>query len=412
MSNEIIENFYRSIIERLSVIYQDEIWNKLNDLPSPVISFNNVELLKKAQLYVRHTDRLFGKFIANLFCSLLEEKGIEAKCAEDRLGRCLFVKQLKSRFHFFPLERFAGFPNVPWFKGIGQSINSAKKDILDIYIVLIREDKRGSEYVKRLNKSLCNQFTDRFFTLEHFVKNMLGETYWRDVCEAFENIQNASEQFQWFELSNVCNFSNMHYFEKDFTQSILDFDYVKEMQRTSLQMKEEAFSLIGNNFFNRGYQYLFSFNDVRKALLTSEWLFQNQAKDNDLDKTYIIAGYVKSVEQLLYHVISSLDPTHAIALMNNKTKAKEMVPVNSEALFNATLGNMVYFLKDIQNKDIFVEGIDSDVIQCMISIINRWVYKERNGYFHKHLLCDMKKVYQIRNRTFLLYFFILGGIRM
>lgn len=412
MTNAIIEHFYTSFIERLSVIYQDEVWDKLNDLPSPIITFNNIELLKKAQLYVRHTDRLFGKHIANLFCSLFEEKGLKAKCAEDRMGKCLFVKQLNSRFHFFPLEKLAGFPNVPWFKGIENSVNSVNKEILDIYIVLIKEDKLGVDYVLSLNSSICDDCGDRFYTIEHFVKRMFGESQWSDICEAFGYIQYAAEQYQWFELSTVCNYTSMQYFENDVTQALLEFDYIREMRRTSLQMREDAFSIIANNYFNGGYRFLTLYNDVKKSLLTSEWLFKNQAKDNDLDKTYIIAGYVKSVEQLLYHVISSLNPNHVIALMNNKTKAQEVVSVNSDALFNATLGNMVYFLKDLQNRDIYVDGIDSEVIQYIILIINRWVYKERNGYFHKHLLCDMKKVHQIRNRTFLLYCLILGGVRL
>ena len=412
MTNATIEHFYTSFIERLSVIYQDEVWDKLNHLPSPVISFNNVDILKKAQLYVRHTDRLFGKHIANLFCSLFEEKGIKAKCAEDSCGRCLLVKQLNTRFHFFPLEKVAGFPNVSWFKGIKKSVNSENKEIKDIYIVLIKEDQIGIDYILSLNSLICDNYGDRFFSIAHFVKTFFGESLWDDMYEAFEYIQYAAEQYQWFELSNVCNFTSIQYFEKDVIQNILKFDYGREMQRTTLPMKEDAFSIIGNHYFNGGYECLVSYNDVRKSLLTSEWLFQTQAKDNALDKTFIIAGYVKSVEQLLYHVISSLTPNHLIALMNNKTKVQEMVPVNSDALFNATLGNMVYFLKDLQNRDIYVEGIDSEVIQCIILIINRWVYKERNGYFHKHLLCDMKKVRQIRNRTFLLYYLILGSVRL
>ena len=178
-----------------------------------------------------------------------------------------------------------------------------------------------------------------------------------------------------------------------------------------MHIGSDSFSLIGNEFFKYGYNLLFAYNDVKKSLLTSEWLFQNYKKDNNLDKTYIIAGYVKSVEQLLYHIISSLNPNHSISLTNHKTNEKENVSVNSETFFNATLGNMVYFLKDVQNRDIYIEGLNSEVIQCIISIINRWVYKERNGYFHKHLLCDMRKVNTIRNRTFLLYYLILGGIR-
>ena len=412
LQTNIIEDFYTSFIERLSVVYQDEVWERLENLPSPIISFNNVEILKRAQLYVRHTDRLFGKHLAYLFYYLFEDKGVAAKCVADNMGKCLFVKQLNSRFHFFPLERFAGFPNVPWYKSLKQSLNSSNKDILDIYIVLIKNDQQGIEYVQSLNNHLCiNNNAQRFFTIESFVRSLLGDEIWDEISDAFINIQHAADQYQWFELSNVCNYSNMQLFEKEVVQTIFQFNYAKEMEETTLHIGSDSFSLIGKEFFKYGYNLLFAYNDVKKSLLTSEWLFQNHKKDNNLDKTYIIAGYVKSVEQLLYHIISSLNPNHSISLTNYKTKEKENVPVNSEALFNATLGNMVYFLKDVQNRDIYIEGLNSEVIQCIISIINRWVYKERNGYFHKHLLCDMRKVYTIRNRTFLLYYLILGGIR-
>ena len=363
-------------------------------------------------MYVRHTDRLFDKHIAKLFCRLFEEEGIKATCVADNMGKCLFVKQLKSRFHFFPLEKFAGIPNVPWFKSLKQSLNSKNKEIVDMYIVLIKEDHQGQEYIQSLNAHLCGEAVNKFFSIEHFVKKLFGASLWDVICSAFVNIQNAADQYQWFELSNVCNYSNMKIFENEIKQTLLEFNYKKEFGRTTFQMQENLFSLIESKFIRDGHGLLFSYDDVRKSLMTSEWLFQNQKGANDLDKTYIIAGYVKSVEQLLYHIISSLDPSHSIKLQNRKTKENENVPVNSEELFNATLGNMVYFLKDVQNEDIYIEGIGQDVIQCIISIINRWVYKERNGYFHKHLLCDMKKVRQIRNRTFLLYFLILGGVKI
>lgn len=45
----------------------------------------------------------------------------------------------------------------------------------------------------------------------------------------------------------------------------------------------------------------------------------------------------------------------------------------------------------------------------IVSTIDDWREKQRNGYFHKHNLQSIKKVAEIRDKAIQLYFLILGS---
>ena len=74
----IIRQFYEDVSEKISLTYNQELFSVFDNMPSPIINFNDVELLKKAQLYVRHTDRVFNKSVARLIQRLFDNKQIEA----------------------------------------------------------------------------------------------------------------------------------------------------------------------------------------------------------------------------------------------------------------------------------------------------------------------------------------------
>lgn len=147
---KIIRQFYEDLSEKISLTYNQELFSVFDNLPSPIINFNNIELLKKAQLYVRHTDRVFNKCIARLVQQLFLNKQIEARTCADWAGRCVYVYPIKTRFHFVAIEKFAGFPHVSWLKEFAAS--SIKKNIdNDIYIVMIKTDEIGSDFLNLLN---------------------------------------------------------------------------------------------------------------------------------------------------------------------------------------------------------------------------------------------------------------------
>ena len=117
----IVRQFYEDVSEKISLTYNQELFSVFDNMPSPIINFNDIELLKKAQLYVRHTDRVFNKSVARLIQRLFEKKQIEARTCADWAGRCVYVYPIKTRFHFVAIEKFAGFPHVSWLKEFASS---------------------------------------------------------------------------------------------------------------------------------------------------------------------------------------------------------------------------------------------------------------------------------------------------
>ena len=70
-----------------------------------------------------------------------------------------------------------------------------------------------------------------------------------------------------------------------------------------------------------------------------------------MEKTYIVTGYIKSVEQLLSFIIrESADPGDHIGIIGRG--GIEEVDILSEDYYKATLGNMIYYLKSYSSRHI------------------------------------------------------------
>ena len=403
----IIDLFYEDLSEKISLTYNKELFSVFDNMPRPIINFNDVELLKKAQLYIRHTDRVFNKAIARLVQSLFELKGVEARTSADTSGKCVYVYPIKTRFHFVSIEKFAGFPHVSWIKDIA-SVSIKRGTENNVYVVLIKSDDTGNEYLQTLN-SYSDNNEKKFYSFEDFITVMFGKEAWEKIYNALSKIQKDAEELQWFELARTTNSKNIATFNESLKNEITNFDYYTELSKTSVIIDDASFALIGDRFTNKElYLKLFDHSDFSKSFLTSEWLYKNHMKNDLLDKTYVITGYLKSIEQLLFAVIGSMEAGHTIGI--SSPDGIKMVTIDSPEFFKATLGNMVHFLKDIDNKDVYHSGISKLSISGISLIISKWVQSERNGYFHKHNMSSIEKVNEIRNNTFLLYYLILGSL--
>ena len=377
----IIRQFYEEVSEKISLTYNQELFSVFDNMPSPIINFNDIELLKKAQLYVRHTDRVFNKCVARLVQRLFENKQIEARTCADWAGKCVYVYPIKTRFHFVAIEKFAGFPHVSWIKEVAETgIKRSAEN--NIYIVMIKSDDTSAEYLNMLN-SYGYGSEKKFYTFEDFIKTMFGDKAWSLIDASLQDIQKYAADLQWFELARTTNSKNIKVFNESLKDEIINFDYYTELSHTSILMDDDSFALIGNRFFNENlYQKLFDYSDFSKSFLTSEWLYKNHMKNDLLDKTYVISA----------------------------PEGIKNISVDSPDFCKATLGNMVYFLRNINNRNVYFPGISKMSISGITLIINKWVQSERNGYFHKHNMSSLEKVTEIRNSTFLLYYLILGSL--
>ena len=87
---------------------------------------------------------------------------------------------------------------------------------------------------------------------------------------------------------------------------------LKSKQLSSMLIQDnihsDQVSIIENNFWHRGlYKAIIGNRPFAESFLASEWYYQNHLEFNELEQTAIIAGYLKSVEQLVFELIQMIN---------------------------------------------------------------------------------------------------------
>lgn len=167
---------------------------------------------------------------------------------------------------------------------------------------------------------------------------------------------------------------------------------------------ENQIDILHANYIDRGlYKAMTGDASFADSFISSEWLYKLNLVTKSLDQTGIVAGYLKSVEQLLFTVIQfSKDKGKRIRTRDNTISE---YTTDNEKRIDKTLGSLNAFLE--HNSGLF--NVSNFVKYHIVNTINDWRDKQRNGYFHKDNLHDAEKVAEIRQKAIYLYFLILGG---
>ena len=401
-SKDLIEEFERYFLDNIKNAYSRELYDFAKETPDSVVNFNNVLVLKKGQKYIRHTDFVFNKAFAKLISDLLNVKGFISKIASDRNARCVVIPKERKRIHFIAQEKLVGFPKVPWLNN--KNINS---NHFETYVVLIKNDNKSKDFLLKINEQNV-QDNYEFIGFEEFVVNYFDKNILTQIQQAFIRIEKESKKYKWFDLSNIYTVLNKELFNQKTKQRLLEEDWFLYLIKKGFFFDEQSKTTIKNGFEQK-IDILFSENDYAKSFLTSEWLYANYMHNDGLDKTYIVTGYLKALEQLLFWLIPKTANKAKINIAANGGFIN--IEVTSYEFYKATLGNMVYFLRDINNRKIYESTISRAALSTLTSVINEWVQKGRNGYFHKDNIEKREVIDDIRLLSISCYFLILGAIK-
>lgn len=409
MKQEIIE-FKQDVINRLSRVYYDELLYFSAYVPDALINFNDVLLLKKGQKYISHTNSAFQKSIAAMFLKLYKEKGEECGiCKTDSgKGRGVYIKGTRRRIHFLGQEKFVNFPRVNWL-----NFKNTNDKSTDLYAVMIKKNEKGLRFINEANNIMLKKHisTKQFILIEDLILKDFGKKIWLEFNQVLGDIENKSKKYQWFGLVSYYNELTQTKFIESVRKTLENFDYNGLMNRLDNPISKQDMSIIKQVFITeRKYNIMVSNKDFCSSFITSEWLYKNMNTENLLEKTYIVTGYIKSIEQLMSYLIKkSADASSQIGIL--KHDKIQNIDVQSDDFYKATLGNMLYYLKAYSNRRIYRSNISNNAIKKSIEIIRTWIKVERNGYFHKHNIQSLERVKEIREGTFLLYFLLIGSIK-
>lgn len=190
-------------------------------------------------------------------------------------------------------------------------------------------------------------------------------------------------------------------------QMLKNMDYSKVAAKgKSGELTSEEFDKVKESFINnKMYMAMISSNDYADSFISAEWSYDVYSNSmGELELTGIIAGYLKSIEQLLFKV-ARFHRDQGIKIKTSQ--GYQPYTYDNEQIIDSTLGALNEFLTSSEGK----LARSRNIRGCIRKAIDLWRKYQRNGYFHKdNLYSQDNKINEVRELTLYLYFLILGGI--
>ena len=193
-------------------------------------------------------------------------------------------------------------------------------------------------------------------------------------------------------------------------------------------ISENDKAIFRESFFKRCLA-LVGTENFAKSFITSEYLYFTLKSNNHFDYTAVVSGYLKCIEQLLFFIVNSImidghtddvwiqsivkignnriKPILTEFRKNPSDKSRTQVRISStnKEYYDTTLGSLIYALNE------YKDGWSISYKTCnIISALLLMYSKEcRNDHFHKDNINNINEVNTIRNNTFLILYYVIGG---
>lgn len=245
-------------------------------------------------------------------------------------------------------------------------------------------------------------------TIKQFFE-MLGRDDYEDFKECVGRYNYDAEQKLGITVSAIPTKKAVEKHREKIQKELLSYFYENELQTV---FEEEEISDM-KKWFEKNYEVLTSNADFSRSLISSEWYYDLQVKtDGGIEQTAIVAGYLKSLEQLLCSillVLSEDENNEFMFFINKEGKEKteqDRLPLNYE--------NQKLVLTMAKNILKAIKGNKKSVLRRtkmtdrVIEYLEKYVEKTRNGYMHKDNLYEWTDIQNIRTKTYAAYFMVLG----
>lgn len=264
-------------------------------------------------------------------------------------------------------------------------------------------------------KRKTNKITCRLF--EELINQFFGLDEKKLFLLFIQSFKSDFQEVIGYRVTEMCTPKNLQRLKECLLTEIREFPYSDVKHRclterlltdfNAKDLSEKNFEIICNSYINdKKYTLLLGTADFAQSFLTSEWLYKKYYSSNELDNTFIITGYLKSIEQLLWDIIKTVGKGRYIRDVE--------IQEENQTDIDKTLGALEKFLTSWENEDLLIEHFGSNkyfIRNYLKNQIAKWRTQSRNGYFHKHQLTK-ESINKIREETFFLYFLILGSIKL
>lgn len=305
--------------------------------------------------------------------------------------------------------------------------------------VIVWNDNRS--IVQSFNQHQCDELKGkvRFITFQEFFCLFFSEETYSLFTEKIKDAIHTANRIVGFQTIPQLTLSNLSELKKKSATDIKSIDYQslkmsplsnsKTNKEIIFHFKQFEYQTMLNNFIdNKYYLALLGKQEFARCFITSEYLYSIFKMDYPFDYTSVAAGYFKTVEQLIYHLVRlTLDdnPQDLWIKKNRKTQGLSRSDIRDnphfkndkhppkqvrfkkdlDKYFDISLGSLCNFLCD--NKDAWT--ISSSSVETTRKILSYYSQNCRNEHFHKENIFSPNDIEVIRNNTLLVCFLVLGA---
>ena len=280
-------------------------------------------------------------------------------------------------------------------------------------------------------------------SIKDFFAIFFSEQIYSDYLSAVRGAVRESYKYVGIQTVRNLNTQYLPYFLESEIKKIKDFPYTSKSYVVFNALNYTASNWYGNGiippeditiihsafFDQKRYLALTGKESFAKSFITSEYLYLILKDNNQFDFTAIVSGYLKSIEQLLYRVLNiAVNDGHSEDVWiqskkrrhsqrakktpdqfrdnpNDRNRTQVKVFVQNQDCFDTTFAALVHMLKDYDNGwSISTTGRD-----VICALLLTYCDECRNEHFHKDNINTLGEVDIIRDNTFLLLYYILGG---
>lgn len=199
-------------------------------------------------------------------------------------------------------------------------------------------------------------------------------------------------------------------------QMLLRFVYLHDLNEIFNENELVKFQ----NRFSQHVDLLIGDYDFAKSFLSSEWNYNaNRYLNSELDQTGIVAGYIKSIEQLFLAIFRSLCEEYTLEfLVNRRAITLQSATILRLQKYNNKYWNDKHLQTEFGNLIQYARKYSKDIMyynpkyKAILDFIEEYKDDIRNEFFHKNNLYTRDEIVDIRQRTLCVLFLLLSTFKI
>lgn len=395
------DNIYNSIAESKNSVLK--VFKLLSKDEKPILTYRDNNTLIVNEI-TKRSNALIE--IENLIMSLLKDKGITYIPSDEQ-----YVKLFNKPFYRIENEKKVLYCFV-W--SIWDTDPSKFKEELKefdmITIIVLAELGENIVEAKDILKHLDvrNNVEDRIDrkTIRAFFYRFFGEEEFLKFQYEVTNLNKKIHSLIGYRTIEIPTLTTLPIFKIKCREMIFNYNY--ELAFSSIYNTQ--YQLIIDNYIKSNkYLSIISDNDFSQSFISSEWYYNQFKYIDEIEQTPIVAGYLKSIEQLLYQILLfSMDTGYRIKSKNDNKLIECTIKNLNDGKIDLTFKSMINYFA--HNNSIWT--VNNYVKSFIINKLDFYREKYRNDHFHKDNIFAFEEIKEIRRATIELYCLLLGGTKI